>query len=497
MSAPKDQKSINKEENNINDLSTYYSFNIRNKEYFSGYNYFLKKLKDKEIFIKCNYEEIYNISNTDDLRNIFNNQTFFEKEIFDDYAEKIDGPELSLYKEHEKYATKILQLSNGFFIEHIIEQNIKTFSEKITLKKYKNKSDYSIQVKTIKPKSVILVKSEDYSQILLSLNINTFEPFINEINENGLIYAIISEKDNIYAIAFKKNGPEHKTFEIKKNMIIYQILQKYEKEYIISCIKGTYYYKGSIFNRNLFESLKEENKIYELGIKKGILIDKRYVAFIDNSKKDCKGNIIFYDLISKNKFDKFIQSKIPLDENTFTIIDLEKNMGNKKVLLCLCKEGKKSGVLIIKLNSDKLETDKIRENFIEIENFNIQHVCTLKHFLFEEKQFNLYDCNYFIIVGKRIGEYYPEIEIRLYELEDIENNFLPTITWVKNLNIHKITIFDEISFIIQSKTKGNLIMGFINEKTKELNFIEEKRRLMKIFLYFCKMLGIFLMKGKY
>lgn len=457
MNSQKVKKIITNEEIE-NNLNTYYKSIRKENTNFSDYESFFNKLKDNRK--SHNINEVYNFQEE------LSFEISSEEEKFEDYKNQleIEGYILSLYKEHEKYAKKIFQLSNGYFIIHIIDiQDIS--SEIVTLKKNKNNSDNSIQIKTFKPMNVILVKNQDYSKVLLRLDINTSESFISEINENGQLYAIISEENCFYAIAFKKDGPEQKLYKTE-NICIYQILQKDKKKYIISCNKGIYDYEGSIFIKNLPKYLKEDNIIHNFGFKKGILIDKRYISFIDNSKEDDKGNIIFYDLFSRNKLDKFIKHKISLNEKAFCIIDLKQIIGNKKVLLCACKENNKSGVLLIKFSSGEFEKDKIMENFIEIENFNIQHICPLKCFSFEKEQYNIYDSNYIIIIGKSIGE----IEIRLYELEGIESGFFPTIKWVKDLNIHKAKIFNEISFIIHSITKGNLIMGIINDKTKELNF---------------------------
>lgn len=91
----------------------------------------------------------------------------------------------------------------------------------------------------------------------------------------------------------------------------------------------------------------------------------------------------------------------------------------------------------------------------------------LKYF---KEEVNISDSNYIIITGKALGN----TEIRLYELEDNESECFPTIEWVKTFEIYDISIFSEISFIIHSITKGNLIIGFINENTKEFNFELDK-----------------------
>lgn len=453
-----------------NNLSTYINSLRKEETNFLGYESFLNKIKENKNPYK---EECFNKNDVYDSQEEFYFEKFSEEGRLEDYKKQneLDVCKLSLYKEHEEYAAKIFQLSNGYFVNHIIFQNIS--SEKIDSKNNKNNSGVFIQIKTIKSKNQIIIKSRYYSPEPVSkkIDVNTSEPFISEINENGKIYAIVSEETHFYAITFKNDVAEQKRYEIE-NIFIYQILQKDEKEYIVSCNKGTYVYKGSILIHYLNTYLKEDDKIYNVGFKKGILLSKRYIAFIDNSKEDIKGNIIIYDLISRKKFLKLIDNKMPLNEKTFSLIDWKKTTenkkdGNKKVLLCSCKEDNKMGGLLIKFNSGEPKEDKFIEHFFQINNFIIEHICPLKYF---KEEVNISDSNYIIITGKALGN----TEIRLYELEDNESECFPTIEWVKTFEIYDISIFSEISFIIHSITKGNLIIGFINENTKEFNFELDK-----------------------
>lgn len=67
-----------------------------------------------------------------------------------------------------------------------------------------------------------------------------------------------------------------------------------------------------------------------------------------------------------------------------------------------------------------------------------------------------------------------KLKWKLYKIERIESNNYPTIEFITNLSCENGDLsLEGTSFIIQSMTKGNLIIGYYNRKTIELYFKED------------------------
>ena len=432
-----------------------------------------------------------NINNNFEIRDYIsslNNKIFFENNIkLGDYNNffniKESKPILALKEEHERFAKQGLQLSDNSFIINKIEikkkKNLNTFN----VIKYNNpiiKTDMqtntktSIILKNIERGTITEIKNEIKNKIILKdrhysekyrIDINDDIIFICEIKESNYNYGIICGNNNIYAISdIKKN---FKIISI--NINIYLILQIKEKEYVISCDKGTYYYEGSLFDISS-ENLKEETKISKIIFKNGIILDNRYVFLVDNDLDKREGNIYIYDSIekiTKKKYNNLINNKHLYLKETLSVINLEENGKTKTIILCAC-EGKENenGILLIKKESDNIK--EIFEYFSPIKDIIIKFICPLQDFnIINDKPF---DTKYIIVVGEKDKA----MEMRLYEIKGLETNSYPRIEIADYLFCKNNISFDGMSFIMQSKENGNLILGYHNEYTRELCFCLEK-----------------------
>ena len=395
---------------------------------------------------------------------------------------KESKPVLALKLEHERYAKQGLQINDNSFIINninIIKTKISNSFNAIKYNKPIIKTDMQTNIKTEiisknieretiteitnEIKNTIIFKDRHYSE-KYHIDIDDHIIYISEIKENNYNFGIICGNNNIYAISHIK-----KTLTvIPINIKIYLILQIKEKEYVISCDKGTYYYVGSIFEINS-ENLKEEAKISKIPFKNGKILDNRYAILVDNDLYKQEGNFYIYDSndkITKKNNNNLIINKYLYVKETLSVINIEENGKTKTIILCACKgKENENGILLIKKESDNIK--EIFEYFSPIKDFIIKFICPLKDFnIRNDKPF---DTKYIIVVGENDQK----MEMRLYEIKGLETNSYPTVEIADYLFCKDNISFDEMSFIIQSKENGNLIIGYHNGYTRELCFCLE------------------------
>ena len=187
--------------------------------------------------------------------------------------------------------------------------------------------------------------------------------------------------------------------------------------------------------------------------------------FFDN--EDRKGYIYIYDTfdkVTKKSYDKYIKNPYcPFIEETLSVINFEENKNKKTVVLCAGEKG----ILLIKKEKDNIKD--ICENYCDI-NFNIKFICTLKDFKIENNITELIDTDYIVVVGENDNK----MEMRLYKIEGLENNSIPII--IKDNYSYLFTkenvSLEGMSYIVQSKKKGNFIITYQDKSTKELYFID-------------------------
>ena len=432
---------------------------------------------------RCSISSI-DLKNKFEVRNYIsslNNQNNLENKYrFGNYLNFINikesKPVLSLKDEHEKFAKQGIQMSDNTFIINKIDEKKDKISKMFNV--YKNpmiiiKTDMEtnfkkhILSKTIgsgtiteiinERKNSILLKDKNYYEKYL-FYFNDDIIFINEIEENNSHYGIICGNNNIYIVSHIKKILEN----ISINLSL--ILQIKEKVYVISSDKGTYYYVGSIFEINS-EHLKEETKISKIPFKNGVIIDNRYVFFVDNDLHNREGNLFIFDSIIqktiKNNYNDLINNKYLFVKETLSVINLEENGNNIKIILC-AYEGKENGILLIKKEADNI--NNMLQYCSPITDFIIKFICPLKDFnIINDKPI---DTEYIIVVGENDKE----MEMRLYKIKGLESNSYPTVEIVDYLFCKENISFDGMSFIIQSKENGNLILGYHDGYTKELCF---------------------------
>jgi len=401
----------------------------------------------------------------------------------DELSENIDFIKeslLYLQKEHEHSALKLVKLNNGYLVfkkkiikkpkeiisKYIIKTNMTTNEKtKIFLKNIEG--DIIETINIIKYK--ILLKDDNYS-FKYDKEITISKPFIYEVKDNECYYPIFCGNNKIYKLYPKQR---FKCEEIQINMNINLILQIKERLFIISCDEGTYYYKDSIFEIN--KKLQVNGiKIFDKSFKKGEIIYNRYLILVDNKSDKTGGNLYIYD-IKKLKLYKHIKSNYPFIKKSLAVINLEENDEKIKIILCAYK---RNGILLIKIKQDENQEIEIFENFCDI-NFNIKFICPLRDI--NEINENVEIDTKFIIV---VGEDDNENEMRLYKINGLENNCYPTTELARFMSLikkenekekekEKRKYLNGMSFIEQSKTKGNLIIGYYNGNTIELNFIND------------------------
>lgn len=415
----------------------------------------------------------------------YEENSIFEDDNFNGFKnffnKKESKPILTLKREHENSIKYIFQMNFGGFI---VIQKIKKQNGELLPFNYEDiiitKTDLStgniekIISKNIENKKIKETKNEIKNKILFKdiyynnqseyiLINDDIKPLIFEIKENIFNYAIICGNHFIYKIFYNNN---FKSTKIDIDINIYLILQIRGRNniYIISCDKGLYYYEGSIFEIKS-EKLLKENLISKKPYKHGVVIDDRYAFFFDN--EDRKGYIYIYDTfdkVTKKSYDKYIKnSYYPFIEETLSVIIFEENKNKKTVVLCACEKG----ILLIKKEKDNIKY--ICENYCDI-NFNIKFICPLKDFKIENNITELIDTEYIIVVGENDNK----MELRLYKIEGLENNSIPII--IKDNYSYLFTKenvgLEGMSYIVQSKKKGNFIITYQDKSTKELYFID-------------------------
>ena len=166
---------------------------------------------------------------------------------------------------------------------------------------------------------------------------------------------------------------------------------------------------------------------------------------------------------------------------TLTVINFEENDKFPRFFLCACENNNQYGILPIIVGKKEYKIYEI----INID-FIIQFICPLKNIIKENNIKNntkititkdiidninnnnkIIDINNIIIIGK----YKSVIEMRIYKIENFDNNISPLIELNAYLSCKNMDEnLNGMSFIIQSLKKGNLIIGNYNRETIELEF---------------------------
>ena len=154
---------------------------------------------------------------------------------------KESNPVLTLKKRHENSAKYIFQMKVGCFIVFQSNKNKK--------EKENNDNEDSI-IKEIKSeiKNKILLKDIYYNEKKdIKLADDESRLFIFEIKGHKNNYALICGNKYFYQIAYIDcNSFIYRKIDININICLILQIRENEKNYIISCKNGTYYYEGSL-----------------------------------------------------------------------------------------------------------------------------------------------------------------------------------------------------------------------------------------------------------
>ena len=359
-----------------------------------------------------------------------------------------------------KIEEKIYQMDNGGFI--VLEKDKKVKKNKKPKEEIISQNIESVLTfNKIKTKYKIVVK-DNSSHEIYSTNTDDINPSFFEIKEDGFNFAIICENNNLHKILINNSsGNDFKNRCIDIKMKIFLILQISDIKYIISCDKGTYYYGGLISNI----CPERLTKISGKSFKKGINLGKKILIFLDNEYHNGYLYKLFNGKLEKLEsecFGHFILESL-------TVINYKSN----NIILCAYKENHKQyGIALIRESQNKIQIYKIEFNFI------IQFICPLKNIIKDNNNIlsgnnntKIVDTEYIIIVGENKDE----VEMGIYKIKGLDNldDLYPTkelVTYLSNDNIVKN--LEEMSFIIQSRQNGNLIVGNYDKKSDYLYFEE-------------------------
>jgi len=375
------------------------------------------------------------------------NPNYQETNHFDDYE--------------PPYGNSYIYENNNFYEEY---NDFFSIKPKIVFIK-KNNNSFQL-VKQLKNGYLIYYKKgtlyiyDQYNNYIDSKNIRDIS-FICEL-KNDTILAVSKDK-KFYKIPIKgkaETRDKHDLIELKF------ILELAENKYIISCKKGTYYFKGDILSIKQSD-LDLDKKITDVCYTEGQIIDKRIFVLINN-KDNKKGNLHIYDIYDiekRNKKKKFeIKNWSPFINNSLSVVKSE----NNNIVLLGYKQPLINGILAIKIKSDNNEYS-INHNYVDTElgddyiyplnNFKNPNLNELLNINYNDLKL---DTNYILVGGNK------NIKIFMLKEEDIIN--IRLVCEIKLMENYEYKI-SNITSIVQLYGNGNIIIG--SESGQNEFYLEE------------------------
>ena len=390
--------------------------------------------------IQCNFENIQNTINTLSNKRNENKDDSFEEDI-------------TLEFNQSPYDNKICLDNNGFYKE------IKELSELQTINllyvnKFENKYQYINQLHN----GFILCHNENLLSIFDKFKKLLFEIYyysniscICELKNNSILFVGFDSDSyylhKIYIDKTMKKSEEKKEISIKIKLI----LEIRNKEYIISCPEGTFYYQGNIMDITN-NHLCDENRISEECFINGKIIDEKILILINN--KNNEGCLLIYNLINKKK--KLYNDLLKLFLDNLHVIKLN----NEIYILLSCEKTNEYSVLLFKLKNNGDINSVYKYKYIPY--LIPKCLCPIKNLTKMNILSNnvLSDTEYFLVGGDdKIKIYYINEELVDLSIELIANVKFGDSKENKNIS--------GINAIKQLANNGNIIICFNNKEIKE------------------------------
>ena len=190
-----------------------------------------------------------------------------------------------------------------------------------------------------------------------------------------------------------------------------------------------------------------------------------YIVALTSNKNSSKGEdkIIFFNIHTYKIFKEIKGYSFTKSQTNLSLIS-NINDDNKKLLICACTkyvENQKNGILLIRIEFDDREEDKIFEVFYET-NFKVHCFCPI---LESKNKNDILDIKRKVITKFFFVGGYNKLNneglIKLYKINYNENDFDKTgIEYIKDIEIEneKINFNGPINCMIQSKLNGKIIL---------------------------------------
>ena len=247
------------------------------------------------------------------------------------------------------------------------------------------------------------------------------------------------------------------------------------------------FYDNKIFiSNNLFSTIFQKINIQ--------IYDKSYIGIINVSEylfaltsnkilKNGEDKLLMYDSrknIIKINIYNIKGYSFTLSQNNSSLINIPKCLKNIKIILFACKKYikcQKNGILLTIIN---LDDNNVYKHFYKTENFEVYCFCPIiikenEHILQPEKDI-IIDTEYFWVGGFHVGK--KKGLIRLYKINNKENINDIKIEYIKDIIIEKNCLFKgfkgPITYIIQSKINGNILITELGKKAPKIEISEQK-----------------------
>ena len=411
--------------------------NILNNSNYEGFRLFSKEIFDYYKSISTNPKFPDNCSSIKIESKNKGTSTFKETKNFIDFNKIIFIRFKKIIGKHKGIAKKIRELNNGFISDGYNE---------------------------------IFTYNMDFEQIGKYTYANYYSFFIERNTDKKDDDVIIISQKNRFSLLNSDSNSYIKTEYSCRNFFVlnnsnYIVCDK--KEVYVSTIN----IKGSI------DGFNKKFDLYKKAYRGGIKINIDNVAITSNRiLSNGENRLKIYNSPSKMFLEEKIEAKnysFILSENNCAIIKIPKQEKNI-LLLCACKKyikDDKNGILLLQLQLEKDNNNKIFEKFYDTKNFEVYCFCPIseiknKYVLDKNDEPQINETEYFFVGGFDLDK--KEGLIKLYkviyddEIEKIEIEYILDIIIEKKNGKEDSKCFKgfkgPISCIIQSSSLGEILV---------------------------------------